>query len=250
MTPNTSTWEEHRALHLLAHVESRAEGERLPDWPAEVHAARSVRDEWPGRDPIFPPQPLTGERFEQATEAAELLEARGLDGRDLGPKGRVFRRAKFNRLPSAVLSLVFFLLLLPFSITSLGFQIALGRLLGDSTDEGLDARTSYQFLAAFFGSLLIWPVVALGWTLLVWFNQGVVGDLLGWADGWLTLGTTTSFSGLLAVYLFCFPLFWASGKSFAAAWDVWADTRKAWVRWRFPRQEKSRLETLISELTP
>ena len=250
MTPNTSTWEEHRALHLLAHVKSRAEGERLPDWPAEVHAARSVRDEWPGRDPIFPPQPLTGERFEQATEAAELLEARGLDGRDLGPKGRVFRRAKLNRLPSAVLSLVFFLLLLPFSITSLGFQIALGRLLGDSTDEGLDARTSYQFLAAFFGSLLIWPVVALGWTLLVWFNQGVVGDLLGWADGWLTLGTTTSFAGLLTVYLFCFPLFWASGKSFAAAWDVWADTRKAWVRWRFPRQEKSRLETLISELTP
>ena len=156
----------------------------------------------------------------------------------------------FLIVTSIVAVLVFFLLLLPFSITSLGFQIALGRLLGDSTDEGLDARTSYQFLAAFFGSLLIWPVVALGWTLLVWYNQGVVGDLLGWADGWLTLGTTTSFAGLLAVYLFCFPLFWASGKSFAAAWDVWADTRKAWVRWRFPRQEKSRLETLISELTP
>ena len=50
--------------------------------------------------------------------------------------------------------------LLPFAVTSLGLQITLGRVLGDSTDEGLDARTSYQFLAAFFGSMLVWPVVA------------------------------------------------------------------------------------------
>jgi hypothetical protein len=93
-------------------------------------------------------------------------------------------------------------------------------------------------------------VVALGWTVLVWFNHGVVSELLGWSDGWLDLGTTTPLAGLFAVYLFCFPIFWASGKSFAAAWDVYADTRKAWVRWRFPRQEKSRLETLISKLNP
>ena len=248
MTPNTSTWEEHRALHLLAHVHARTQGQILPDWPSEVHAARKVRDEWPEREATFPPQPLTGERFELATEAAEILEARGLDGRDLGPKGRVFRRAKLSRLPSAVLSLTLFLILLPFSLTSLGLQIALGRLLGDSTDEGLDARTSYQFLAAFFGSLLVWPVVALGWTALVWFNQGAIGDLLGWSDTWLCLGTGTGLAGLFAVYLLCFPIFWASGKSFALAWDVWVDTRKSWVRWRFPSQAKNRLETLLSEL--
>lgn len=179
-----------------------------------------------------------------------MLEAKGLDGRDLGREGRVLRRAKISRLPSAILSLAIFFVLLPFSLTSLGLQVALGRLLGDSTDEGLDARTSYQFLAAFFGSLLVWPVVALGWTSLVWFNHGAIGDLLGWADAWLYLGTASPAAGLFLVYLFCFPVFWASGKSFAGAWDVWVDTRKSWVRWRFPSDEKSRLKTLLSELTP
>ena len=161
----------------------------------------------------------------------------------------MLRRANLSRLPSAILSLALFLTLLPFSLTSLGLQIALGRLLGDSTDEGLDARTSYQFLAAFFGSLLVWPVVALGWTALVWFNQGAIGNLLGWSDTWLCLDTGTVFAGLLVVYLLCFPVFWASGKSFASAWDVWVDTRKSWVRWRFPSQAKNRLETLLSELS-
>ena len=250
MTPNTSTWEEHRALHLIAHVQARAKGEHLPNWPSEVHAARNARDEWPGHHATFPPEPLSGERFERASEAAEMLEAKGLDGRDLGREGRVLRRAKISHLPSAILSLAIFFVLLPFSLTSLGLQVALGRLLGDSTDEGLDARTSYQFLAAFFGSLLVWPVVALGWTSLVWFNHGAIGDLLGWADAWLYLGTASPATGLFLVYLFCFPVFWASGKSFAGAWDVWVDTRKSWVRWRFPSDEKSRLKTLLSELTP
>ena len=248
MTPNTSTWEEHRALHLLAHAQAREEGQRLPDWPSEVLAARAIRDAWPDRASVFPPQPLTGERFERASEAAELLEARGLDGRDLGPSGRVFRKAKLTRIPSAVVSLALFLTLLPFSVTSLGLQVALGRVLGDSTDEGLDARTSYQFLAAFFGSLLIWPVVALAWTVLIWFNQGAIGDGLGWTDTWMALGTGVPIAGLIVVYLCCFPLFWASGKSFAMAWDVWVDTKKSWVRWRFPAEEKTRLKTLLSEL--
>ena len=248
MTPNTSTWEEYRALHLLAHAHARDQGQRLSDWPSEVLAARTIRDTWPGREPVHPPTPLEGERFERASEAAELLEARGLDGRDLGPKGRVLRRASPTRLPSALLSLAFFLLMLPFSVSSLGFQVALGRLLGDSTDEGLDARTSYQFLAAFFGSLLVWPVVALAWTLLVWFNQGAVAACFGWNDAWLSLGISAPALGLLFVYLGCFPVFWASGKSFAMAWDVWVDARKSWVRWRFPTEQKNRLETLLAEL--
>lgn len=250
MTPNTATWEEHRALHLLAHARARHKGERLSDWTSEVLAARTVRDEWPGRENTFPPQPLAGEQFELASEAAELLEARGLDGRDLGPKGRPLRRANIGRLPSAMAALFCFLALLPFSITSLGFQIALGRLLGDSTDEGLDARTSYQFLAAFFGSMLVWPFIALGWTWVVWANHGAVGDVLGFSDTWLRMGTSSAAVGLMAVYILCFPVFWASGKSFAFAWDVWVDARKSWVRFRVPKEEKLRLEALLGQLTP
>ena len=142
------------------------------------------------------------------------------------------------------------MIFLPFAITSLGFQIALGRLLGDSTDEGLDARTSFQFLAAFFGSLLIWPLIAALWTGAVWAVQGDLATAMGWSASWLSLGTDTVVSGLFLVYLAFFPVFWASGKSFAAAWDVWVDSRKAWARFRFPSDEKARLARLLRELSP
>ena len=250
MTPEAATWAEHRAMHLTAHVEANAAGRRLASWQDEVHAARKVRDNWPGRQHAFPPEPITGDRFEPASEAAELLEKHGLDGRDLGLNGRTLRKANLGRLPSAVVSIALFLTFLPFAITSLGLQIALGRLLGDSTDEGLDARTSFQFLAAFFGSLLIWPLIAALWTGAVWVTQGDLATAMGWSAGWLSLGTDTTTSGLFLVYLFCFPVFWASGKSFAAAWDVWVDSRKAWLRYRFPSDEKARLARLLRELTP
>jgi hypothetical protein len=232
----------------MAHARARGNGKRLKSWQDEVLAARAIRDTWPGRQAVLPPQPLEGERFERASEAAELLESHGLDGRALGPQGRVLRKANWKRLPSALLSVLFFIALLPFALTSLGFQVALGRLLGDSTDEGLDARTSYQFLAAFFGSLLIWPVVAGFWTILTWFYREWIACTFGWNVSWLELGGYSPASGLLVVYFLCFPVFWMSGKSFAAAWDAWVDTRNAWVRMRFSSEEKARLGRLLDEL--
>ena len=249
LTPNTSTWEEHRALHLMAHAKARDAGTRLASWQDEVLAAREIRRAWPNRVASFPPEPLEGGSLHSASEAAELLEARGLDGRDLGPQGRVLRKANLNRFPGAVLAVLTFALLFPFALTSLGVQIALGRLLGDSTDEGLDARTSFQFLAAFFGSMLVWPVVAAMWTFIVWYNRAAVGDVTGWGDGWLEFFAASSASGLLMIYLLCFPVFWASGKAFAAAWDVWVDSKKAWIRARFPADEKAELARLLGELT-
>ena len=249
LTPNASTWEEHRAVHLLAHAEAREKGKKLHTWEEEVLAARNVRDTWPGSTATFPPQPLEGERMAHASEAAELLEQAGLDGRDLGAKGQVFRKASWGRVPSAVLSVVLFAALLPFSITSLGLQITLGRLLGDSTDEGLDARTSFQFLAAFFGSLLIWPVVAGLWTVLVYLNHEALASVLGLPSSWLEVGGASPLLGLFLVFIACFPLFWASGKSFASAWDVWVDTRKAWTRFRFPAEEKTRLGRLLDKIS-
>ena len=117
-----------------------------------------------------------------------------------------------------------------------------------STDEGLDARTSYQFLAAFFGSLLIWPVVAGFWTTLTWFYREWIASTLEWDVSWLELGGNSPLTGLLVVYVLCFPVFWLSGKSFAAAWDAWVDTRNAWIRMRFSTEEKARLGRLLEEL--
>lgn len=186
----------------------------------------------------------------KASTAANALAKHGLDGRDINASGTGMKRANPLRAPVALVWWAMFILLLPFFITSLGLQVLLGRLLGDSTDEGLDARTSYQFLAAFFGSLLVWPVVALVWTIAVWFNQASVGELLGLSSTWLTSLTGSSAAGLLVVFLMCFPLFWASGKAFAGAWDAWVDTKKAWKRRFMKRNEKDQLCRWFDELSP
>ena len=37
-------------------------------------------------------------------------------------------------------------------------MILIGKVLGDNTDEGLDARTTYHFLASMLGPLIVWPI--------------------------------------------------------------------------------------------
>jgi len=248
LTPHASTWAEHRALHLIAHVRARANGRVLPSWQHEVHAARAVRDGWPNRKPAFPPEPLQGESIEVATQAAQLLDRHGLDGRDLDSSGLGLRRARVVDAPSGLVRMALFAAMLPVFLTSLGPQVALGRLLGDSTDEGLDARTSYQFLAAFFGSLLVWPVVAALWTGGIWWQQETVAATFGLSSDWLTGLTGTTALSLLAVYVGCFPLFWLSGKLFAGAWDAWVDLKKAWARVSMPSDDKARLAECLNQL--
>ena len=36
-------------------------------------------------------------------------------------------------------------------------MILIAKILGDNTDEGLDARTTYHFLAAMLGPMIMWP---------------------------------------------------------------------------------------------
>ena len=248
LTPHASTWEEHRALHLIAHVRARANGTPLETWQQEVHAARTVREGWPDRKPSFPPEPLQGGSIEVAAQAAELLDQHGLDGRDLDGTGLGLRRAKLLSAPGGLVRMALFAAMLPVFLTSLGPQVALGRLLGDSTDEGLDARTSYQFLAAFFGSLLVWPVVAALWTGGIWWQQEAVAATFGLSADWLTGLTGTTALSLLTVYVCCFPVFWLSGKLFAGAWDAWVDAKKAWSRIAMPTEDKERLAKWLNQL--
>ena len=246
-TPDTALWEEHRAFHLAAHVRANRMDRPLGEWKEEVQAAREVRSAWPGRTPSFPPQPLKDSAMEVAKEAATILEDAGLDGRDLNENADGLRRASFSSLPLVSAQLLMLVALLPVTLTAYGFQILLGRLLGDSTDEGLDARTSYQFLAGFFGSLMIWPFVAGGWLMLGVVGQEAIAAELGW--NWVhAFGTDTvaEVGAMLVFYLTCFPLFWWCGMSFAWGWDALVDTRKAWTRRYMGKEKLARLKVLLS----
>ena len=248
-TPNTATWEEHRALHLVAHLHARREGRQLPRWQDEVHAARTVREEWSSEPDAFPPKPIADERMVHAIEAAEILERNQLDGRALNATGTGLKKGRLVKAPMNFVAFLAFLLLLPLSLSSLGLQVLLGRLLGDSTDEGLDARTSYQFLAAFFGSLLIWPIIALLWTGVFWMNAATIFDALhSILPAWSSMTVNGQIMAAIATYFLMFPLFWLSGKSFARAWDAWVDLRSVWKRRTMGREQKERLFHLLEQI--
>ena len=104
--------------------------------------------------------------------------------------------------------------------------MVLGRVLGDSTDEGIDARTSYQFLAAMFGSIIIWPISSTVIVALMYWQSGQISELIG--IEWFESFGSSSYSVALAIimtWLLMFPLSLLSGKLFSLVWDDFVDFR-------------------------
>jgi 1-acyl-sn-glycerol-3-phosphate acyltransferase len=234
MTPNTSDWSEYDALHLMGHVEARRSGQPLSSWREEVLAARALRDalqpagmslmnpEVPAiENPVLPP----------AKAAAQLLSDRGLDGRDLNAAGTDLRTFNPAKVIAPLIRLPIALLMLPICLYAFGGQVAMGRLLGDSTDEGLDARTSYHFLAAMFGSLMFWPLLTI---LAVWLavsNVSSLTDLIGF--DWLAVYGEGQIHEMLAIAtlaLSLLPIYWFSGRVWSKFWDDLVDFKRFLLR--------------------
>ena len=234
MTPNTSDWSEYDALHLMGHVEARRSGQPLSSWREEVLAARALRDalqpagmslmnpEVPAiENPVLPP----------AKAAAQLLRDRGLDGRDLNAAGTDLRTFNPAKVIAPLIRLPIALLMLPICVYAFGGQVAMGRLLGDSTDEGLDARTSYHFLAAMFGSLMFWPLLTI---LAVWLavsNVSSLTDLIGF--DWLAVYGEGQIHEMLAIAtlaLSLLPIYWFSGRVWSKFWDDLVDFKRFLLR--------------------
>lgn len=234
MTPNTSDWSEYDALHLMGHVEARRSGQPLSSWREEVLAARALRDALQPADlslmdpevpaiesPVLPP----------AKAAAQLLSDRGLDGRDLNAAGTDLRTFNPTKIIAPLIRLPIALLMLPICLYAFGGQVAMGRLLGDSTDEGLDARTSYHFLAAMFGSLMFWPLLTI---LAVWFaasNVSSLTELIGF--NWLSVYGGDKIHELLAMgtlALSLLPTYWLSGRVWSKFWDDLVDFKRFLLR--------------------
>ena len=197
----------------------------------------------------LPPATTSDQLLENAIEAGQILEKHRLDGRDLASNPSQLRKANPVLAVKSLVRWSVFLAFLPLFLLSLGFQLLMGRLLGDSTDEGLDARTSYQFLAAMFGSMIIWPIASLLLVGVLMWQSTSIESLIG--VDWMTfLGTSTlqQICTILVVMIVPLPLFWISGHSFAWAWDDFVDTRKAWNRKMMPKTEKKRLRTLIQSM--
>jgi hypothetical protein len=89
----------------------------------------------------------------------------------------------------------------PVVLPSTGVQAFFAWYLGNRTDEGVDARTTYHMIAAMFSPVLLWPPIALTFAFLT----------LG--PTWLMLPVT------LAIML----VFHISNLIFLCGYDMWSD---------------------------
>ena len=149
MTPDAETWDEHRTWHILGHARAIASGNRLNSWREEVLAARSIRDQIRDGDSNL------ASLQETANKVGTELHNAGLDGRALDSSGvrKPSARENLAILPAILLAI----LAAPLTLFGSGLMILIAKVLGDNTDEGLDARTTYHFLAAMLGPMIMWP---------------------------------------------------------------------------------------------
>ncbi len=149
VTPNAPDWDTHRAWHLIGHLRAQENGEPLGSLREEVLAARDVRDSLTGREDV--------ERvMDPSIKAARILHSHELDARSI-LDGQISHRRLWSK---GLLGLILMALASPVTFTSTGFQAFIAWFLGDRTDEGIDARTTYHMLAAMFSPILFWPPLA------------------------------------------------------------------------------------------
>ena len=216
LTPDTQTWDEYRMFQLLGQIKGRLNGEPPKSWKEEIVLTREMQkldhDE---------------EILESSKTLSKSMHEANLDGRDLNSSGDKLRgfstKSTAKNISLSTLSLFF----LPVFVWCFGIQVTLGRILGDRTDEGLDARTSYQFLAALFGSMIIWPIQSV----LLIFGLIFFDDQIATQIGLASLnfvGDTTIELILYGLFLIpiTFFLFYISSRTTLWIWDSFVDFRQ------------------------
>ena len=254
LTPNVAEWEEYRALHLLGHIEQRRNNSPPDTWREEVLAAREMHSRLVTNDRVIKndepkPKQIDHPVIKPAISAAQILEQNGLDGRDLNSKGTDLRFANLAKLPVSLARSCVFLLTLPLFLLSLAPQVILGRILGDSTDEGVDARTSYQFLSSMFGSLLVWPIASIIGVIIAALQEARISEILNsnWTD-LLGQGGLANGAMFCLAWLCLMPIFWLSGRLGSLAWDDYTYIRKFMHRQRMKKSTRQNLKVLLNNI--
>tara|TARA_Y100000766_G_C18909784_1_gene607796 strand:+ start:2097 stop:3635 length:1539 start_codon:yes stop_codon:yes gene_type:complete len=217
LTPNRETFSEVHRDGVIAHVRNNSQGKPTLSWKQEVLAVRELLS-----------SPASDEVQSIAKKIGDTLEDSRLDGRDINKTNDGLRGFSPMGAVTNLMKLIPMLSLLPIILVSMGPQVALGRALGDNTDEGLDARTSYQFLTGMFGSMLFWPIIA-AIMIALYIGMGLdIGiDVLAIFGGSIFHKIGAIITTFAALHI----IFWISGVFFALGWDAFSDTAR-WMRRR------------------
>ena len=254
LSPNTHSWDEYRGLLLLGHVKGRIEHNPPKSWRAEVEQARSLRNKYNSGPKSMnvddlQPSKITETLVAKSEQAARILHENGMDGRDLNFDSTSLAKPEVSKLPLATIRVGLFIALLPVFLISLLPQIILGRILGDSTDEGIDARTSYQFLAAMFGSILIWPISSTIIVALLYWQAGTIEHTIH--INWIEAFGMSQFSMGLSIFMLwlaMFPVSLFTGQLFSLVWDDYVDLRGYLRKLKMSTQTRNELFQIITEM--
>ena len=140
-------------------MQGHANGAPLESWKEEVLAAREIRNRIRTGDSVLNDMILS------ASKVAGDLNDAGLDGRALSTTG--LRTPKSLEHLAFIPAILLAILACPLTTISSGLMILAAKILGDKTDEGLDARTTFHVLAALLGPLLVWPIPTILVTIFV-----------------------------------------------------------------------------------
>lgn len=126
---------------------------------------------------------------------------------------------------------------------SCGVQTILGYKIGNKTDEGLDARTSFQFMVAMFVSLLLWPLIALGIIISIPFISPETASLFPSFsyDGYIGWGLTILFGTIIIIVIL-----WLVAWLNILMWDYLQDLLKAIRRRRLSRDSQGKELALLT----
>ena len=134
----------------VAHLVSKSNSQDLRSYKEEVHATRKVREKLK----LFDSKII----IENAKLASEILHSYDLDGRVLNSNMSIKKQSKLIR---GLFGLSIMILFSPITFYSTGIQTLLAWYLGNNTDEGIDARTTYHMVAALISPLIFWPILSL-----------------------------------------------------------------------------------------
>ncbi len=235
LTPNREKWSEYYRDQLICHIKNRKMGLGPLSWKEEVIATRKMT----GIE-------LDPKISKLAEEIAIELDDNKLDGRDINSKGNALRSFSPTGTLINIVKISLLLATLPTLVYGTGLQIAVGRILGDKTDEGEDARTSYQFLAAMFGSMFFWPVLSAILLIILFFEPTdllptLIHDNIG----------ASLFSQLLGYFISWIALifiFYISAKIYSISWDAIDDLFKFFRRMKLKKEVDYRINELYNLL--
>ena len=226
LTPDADDWDEFHSWSVISHIEKDAAKTPHDTWSSEVHGIRNVRDR-------IRSGKLNSEIMEPASRIQSILKSTSLDPRSVGAEG--VRPPSPTRWFGAILGLLLMLLSAPLAIFTLP-QALLAWYIGNNSDEGLDARSTFHIMAVTFSPVLIWPYLIFATSGLLLMNYT---ELIVWQIAIISVISS----------IFMMPFLHISNLIFLRGYDAFFDLFTSLSQSRLRRNDAgSRVKEDVNEI--